>query len=444
MRIIIAGAGEVGTYLAKMLAREHLEITLMDDDASKLNNLEAKYDLLTFEGSATSISNLSEAKVKNVDLFIAVTPNESINMTACMIAHKLGAQRTLARIENYEYLLPENKLFFQKLGVDYLINPETLAGSEVVEALKTNTLRQYMSFCNNALILVGIKVRSNATIINKKFISGYFNHSKYRVVAIYRNGLTIIPKGSDEILANDIVYFITSPEQLNFVKEQAGKSEHTIKNVMIMGGSRIAKKTIQALPKSFNIKLLEQNREKSFALAGELGNALVLNSDGRNIELLKEEGIESMDAFVAVTGSSEANILACLAAKNLGVVKTVAEVENNDYIRLAERLDIGTIINKKLIAASYIYQLTLDANVLNVKCLTASDADVLEFIVKPGAKITQSRIKDLKLPPHVNIGGIVRNNIGSIVDGNTQIQAEDHVIVFCESDAIRKIETFFN
>jgi len=444
MRIIIAGAGEVGTFLAKMLARENMEITLLDEDPARLKDLEANYDLLTHEGLPTSINDLKEAKVENVDLFIAVTPSESVNMTACMLANNMGAKHTLARIDNYEYLLPKNKEFFEKLGVNYLIYPEMLAAQEIVESLKTNWLRQNLSFCNNALILLGIKVRENAKIINQKFSTGAFDHGKFRVVAINRRNKTIIPKGSDEILANDIVYFITTPINLEFVKTQAGKVEYQIKNVMLMGGSRIGQKTIQYLPPTINTKVLERDRDKSFALAEKLNHSLIINCDGRNIEVLKEEGIQEMDAFVAVTANSEANILACLAAKRLGVKKTVAEVENIDYILLAESLDIGTVINKKMIAASYIYQLTLDADVLNVRSLTSADAEVVEFVAKKGSKITKSQIKDINLPENVNIGGIVRDGVGIIVFGYTEILPNDHVIVFCVSSAIRKIESFFN
>ena len=444
MRIIIAGAGEVGTFLAKMLARENMEITLLDEDPARLKDLEANYDLLTHEGLSTSINDLKEIKVENVDLFIAVTPNESVNMTACMLASNLGAKRTLARIDNYEYLLPKNKEFFEKLGVNYLIYPEMLAAQEIVESLKTNWLRQNLSFCNDALILLGIKVRDNALILNQKFSTGIFDHGKFRVVAINRKNKTIIPKGSDEILANDIVYFITTRENLEFVKEQAGKVQHNIKNVMVMGGSRIAQKAIQFLAGNMNIKVLERDKDKSYALAEKLDKSLIVNCDGRNIEVLKEEGIEGMDAFIAVTGNSEANILACMAAKRYGVVKTVAEIENIDYINLAESMDIGTVINKKMIAASYIYQLTLDADVLNVRTLTSADAEVVEFVAKKGSKITRSQIKDINLPDDVNIGGIVRDGIGIIVYGYTEIIPDDHVIIFCVSTAIRKVESLFN
>jgi len=444
MRIIIAGAGEVGTYLAKMLARENMDITLMDQDPERLKDMESSYDLLTLEGSPTSINDLTEAKINGVDLFIAVTPYESVNMTACMLANNLGAKRTLARIDNYEYLLPKNKEFFKTMGVDYLIYPETLAAKEIVESLKRNWLRQNLSFCDDALILLGIKVRSNAKILNQKFSSGFFDKENYRVVAIKRKAKTIIPIGSDMIMENDIVYFITTPDNLLYVKNQAGKENFEIKNVMIMGGSRIAQKTIRNLPTGINTKVLERDKERSYVLAEKLNNSLIINCDGRNIDILKEEGIQEMDAFVAVTSNSEANILACVAAKRLGVKKTVAEVENIDYIMLAESMDIGTVINKKMIAASYIYQITLDADVLNVRSLTSADAEVVEFVAKAGSKITRSKIKDLHLPDDVNIGGYVRENVGYIVNGTTVIQPNDHVIVFCVASAIRKIETFFN
>ncbi|MBP1637621.1 MAG: Trk system potassium transporter TrkA [Bacteroidetes bacterium] len=443
MKIIVAGAGEVGTHLAKLLAKENMDIVLMDENPEKLSDLELNNDLPTRVGSPTSISNLKECGVVGADLFIAVTPFESVNMTACMLATNLGAKKTLARIENYEYLQAANKDFFAKLGVDYLICPEKLAAEEIVGALKNTWLRQYLSFCNDALILLGIKVRENAEIINKPFSSGYFDHGKYRVVAINRKNKTIIPSGSDEIKSNDIVYFITMKNNVEFVREQAGKVIFSVKNIMIMGGSRIAQKTIQYLPNQINAKILERDKEKCYMLAEKLTDTLIINADARNVDSLRSEGIQEIDAFVATTANSEANILACLEAKRLGVKKTVAEVENIDYIQLAEDLGIGTIINKKMIAASYIYQLTLDADVLEVKSLTSADAEVVEFVAKEGSKIVKSQIKNIRLPENVNIGGIVRDGIGSIVYGNTQIMPNDHVIVFCISSAIRKVETLF-
>lgn len=445
MRIIIAGAGEVGTHLAKMLVHENVETTLLDENPDRLEDLSSNYDLLVKEGSPTSIKDLKEVRTGEADLFIAVTPYESTNTTACMLANNMGAKTTLARIDNYEYLEPKNKQFFEQLGVNHLIYPEILAAREITESLKTSWLRQYLSFCNDALILVACKVRENALILDKKFNTGFFDHEKYRVVAIKRKMETIIPKGSDEIKSNDLVYFMTTPDNLEYVREQAGKEDFQIKNVMFMGGGRITREALYQLPDNIsNKKILEKDKEKGLILAEKFEDVLIINGDARNVELLKEEGINDMDAFIAATSNTEANILACLLAKRFGVKKTIAEVENIDYIMLAESLDIGTVINKKVIAASYIYQITLDADVLDVRNLVSVDAEVVEFMVKEKAKITRSKIKDIRLPDEVNIGGIVREGAGYVVNGNTQIQVGDHVIVFCPASKIRKLESYFN
>lgn len=443
MRIIIAGAGDVGTHLAKQLSRENMEISLMDESIDRLRDLDTNYDLLTKVGSPTSLRDLKDIGVKDVDLFIAVTPYETVNMTSCLIANNLGAKKTLARIDNYEYLLPENKQFFESLGLNHLIYPEVLAASEIAGSLKTSWMRNHLTLCNGALELCSVKVRMNAEIVHQKFYSGFFDHGRYRVVAIKRGTQTIIPNGSDEILPNDLVYFICTKKNMEFVREQAGKRDFEVRNIFFFGGSRIAQKAAQILPDDLSIKILEKDRDKCLALSDKLSNALIINADGSDMDTLREEGIEDADAFIAVTDSSEANIFSCMAAQRFGVGKTIAEVENIDYIAMAERLDIGTVINKKTIAASYIYRMTLEASVLNVRNLTSADAELVEFQAPEGSKITKHKIRELDLPRDVNIGGIVRSGVGILVNGETQIMPDDTVVVFCMASAIRKLEKFF-
>ena len=443
MKIIIAGAGEVGTHLAKMLANESQNIIVIDENEERLRPLEDNFDLLAIKGNATSLKDLKEAGVKNTDLFIAVTPEESKNMTACMLATKMGARITVARVDNYEYLLPANREFFKTLGVDYLIYPEMLAAKEIVNSLKRQWVRQWLEFYGGELILLSVKVQDNAPIVNKKLEELFYNNTQVRVVAIKRKSITFIPKGGDKIETGDIVYFITNNESVAYVRELSGKEETPINNVMMMGSSRIAIKTSQYLPGNMSVKVIEKNRERASLAVEKLNDVLVISGDARDLDLLKEEGIENTDAFVAATGNSEANILACLTAKRYGVKKTIAEVENIDYIPLAENLDISTIINKKLIAAAYIYQLTLDADVTDIKLLTDVDVDVIEFLVKKGSYITKEPVKHLRLPRELHLGGVIRDGVGMIVTGNTHIQADDRVIVFCYSSYIRKIEKFF-
>ena len=446
MKIIIGGAGAVGTHLAELLSNEKQDIILMDEDENRLSKMDSNFDLMTVCASPTSIQALKKAGVSDADLFIAVMPEESRNMTACMIATSLGAKKTVARIDNYEYLQPKHKEFFSKLGVHSLIYPEMLAAKDIVDAIKISWIRQWWEFNGGALILIGAKMRETAQILNTPLFELGTRNIPFHIVAIKRGNETIIPRGDDIIQLNDIVYFTTTKKYIPYVQNISGKEHYPeVRNVMIMGGSRIAVRTSQYAPDSMQIKIIESDLNRCHRLTDLVDDkVMIINGDGRDLDLLMEEGLKDTEAFVALTGSSETNILACLAAKRMGVTKTVAEVENIDYISMAESLDIGTVINKKMIAASHIYQMMLDADVANVKCLTFANADVAEFKVKEGSRITQKPIKDMGLPKGVTIGGLIRHGEGMLVTGNTMIQPGDHVVVFCLGMMIKKAEKFFN
>ncbi len=418
----------------------------MDDNEERLSALSSNFDLMTIVASPTSIKGLEEVGTKDADLFIAVTPDESRNMTACMLASNLGAKKTVARIDNYEYLLPRNKEFFHKLGVDSLIYPEMLAAKEIVSSIRMSWVRQWWEFYGGALILIGTKMREKAEILDVPLYKLGGPDLPYHVVAIKRGNETLIPRGDDSLRLNDIVYFTTTRKYLPYVRKITGKENYVdVRNVMIMGGSRIAVRTAQYVPDYMQVKIVDNDLNRCNRLTELLDDkTMIINGDGRDMDLLVEEGLKNTEAFVALTGNSETNILACLAAKRMGVSKTVAEVENIDYIGMAESLDIGSVINKKMITASHIYQMMLDADVSNVKCLTFANADVAEFTVKEGSLITKHPVKDLGFPKGVTIGGLIRNGEGVVVMGNTLIQPGDHVVVFCLSMMIKKIEKFFN
>jgi trk system potassium uptake protein TrkA len=363
-----------------------------------------------------------------------------------MLATSLGAKKTVARIDNYEYLQPKHKEFFAQLGVHSLIYPEMLAAKEIVDAVKMSWIRQWWEFCGGALVLVGTKMRQTAEILNVPLHDLGGRDIPFHIVAIKRNNETIIPRGDDRILLGDIVYFTTTKKYIPYIRKISGKEQYAdVQHVMIMGGSRIAVRASQYMPDYMQLKIIESDINRCNRLTELVDDkVMVINGDGRDLELLREEGLENTEAFVALTDNSETNILACLAAKRMGVTKTVAEVENIDYIGMAESLDIGAVINKKMIAASHIYQMMLDADVSNVKCLTFANADVAEFIVKEGTRITRSPIKDMGLPKGITIGGLIRNGEGILVTGLTVIQPGDHVVVFCLGQMIKKAEKFFN
>lgn len=444
MKIIIAGAGEVGTHLAKLLSREDQDITLMDTDEERLNYLN-DLEILTIIGNPTSLRDLQQAGVRDTDIFIGLTPEESVNLTACMLASNLGAVRTVARVSNSEYIHPKSRAFFEKLGVHSLICPEILAAEEIVTSVERPWSRQWWELADGKLILVGVKVRSNAPIVDKYLYDLSREEKMYHIVAIKRGDVTIIPRGSDQIRENDILYFSTLPQYTDVIKQLTGKNDIDIRKITIMGGSRIALKATEKLPHNIRVKIIEINKEKSYRLAEKVeSNVMIINGDGRNTDLLLQENIRGCDAFIAVTGNSEANILACVSAKNQGVPKTVAEVENLDYIQMAENLNIGSVINKKLITAAHIYRFLLNADVSTVKSLTFANADVAELVARPGSKVTKKPVKDLNLPKDLTLGGNIREGKAYMIDGESTIQAGDHVVVFCLDTAMRKIEDYFN
>ncbi len=445
MKIIIAGAGEVGTYLANMLSNENHDIVVIDTDEEQLKGIGSKMDLLTVYGSATSISVLKETDIKNADLFIAVTHIEEVNITAAILGKKLGAAKTIARIDNEEYLHPYNKEYFTALGIDYMIYPEKIAAKEVVGLLHKAGTSDSMDFSKGKLSLFVIRLDENAKVIGKSLNDFTSRREKmdYRIVAITRKGETIIPRGDDVLMNNDVIYVITNRAGIDDLLDSSGKEQHDMDNIMIVGGSRIGIEIARGLGAHHNIKLIESKREKSYRISHELNNSLVINGDGTDMSLLKEEKISNMDAFIAVTRNSETNILACLHAKRVGVKKTVAEVENFDYIELAESLGIEVIINKKISAASRIFRFTMSTEVSSLKCLRGTNAEVMEFLVKPGSKSTRDTIKDIKFPKNSIIGGIVRGSSSFIAKGDTRIKPNDKVVVFALPSAIKDVGKFF-
>jgi len=444
MKIIVAGAGAVGTHLAKLLAGEQQDIVLIDESAEKLSKLESNFDLLTIEAKPTSISSLKDAGVGGADLFVAVTPDESRNVTACILAHSLGARKTVARIDNYEYLQPKNMEFFRGLGVDALIYPEMLAAKEIADSLRKSWIRQWWSFAGGALVMLGVKVRAGSQMLNIPLME-LKKEEPYHIVAIKRGEQTIIPKGNDCVMENDLVYFMALQNSLPYIRQLTGKEAYQkIKNVLIMGGSRIAVNAARLIHDEMTIKIIESERARCEWLTEMLpSDVMVIHGDGRDRELLLSEGINSAQAFVALTDNAETNILTCVSSRQFSNLKTIAEVENIDFIRMAESLDIAGVINKKKLAASTIYQMLLDADVNNVKSLTFADADVAEFTVGEKARVTRSLVKDLDLPAGATIGGLVRGREGMLVGGNTQILPGDHVVVFCLGSMIKKLEKYF-
>ncbi len=445
MRIVIAGAGEVGSHLAKMLSNEQHDIVIIDRDESKLKPIDSSLDVMTYVGSATSVNLLKDTVGKKTDLFIAVAHLEDTNITAAILAKRLGAIKTIARVDNREYLEHTTREFFKSLGIDSLIYPELIAAKEVLGLLHETGTTEFMEFSGGMLSLYVQKLEENAPVVNKKLrdVTLEIKNTNYRAVAIKRDDDTIIPRGDDVFKEDDLVYVVSTREGIKEMMKFSGKENFIAKRIMILGGSRIGKRVAQSLQKECFVKLIDNNAEKCEALADELENTLIIHGDGRDANLLLQEGIAQKDVFVALTGNSETNILACLLANKLGVKKTIAEVENVEYIDLAENSGIDTIINKKISAASRIFRHTTNPNVTQVKCMTGTDAEVLEYRVPEGSKIVKGKLRDINFPKGAIVGGGTRDGKPFIATGDTLIKPNDKVVVFTLPHALEKVSKFF-
>lgn len=448
MKIIIAGAGEVGFHLAKLLSYESQKITLIDTRKESLAYADNHLDIRVLKGDATSISVLRDAQVEDSDLVIGVTSSETTNITLCMLAKQLGCKQTIARISNTEFVDNKELLKFSELGIDELISPEELAATEIQLLLNKSAFNDTFEFDDGKLIMVGVSLPKSAPFVGKmvKEAANIFSELHFMPIALQRMGTqyTVIPRGDSVFKEGDQVYFITVKEGVDELYKLTGKKKEDIKNVMILGGSKVGYKTARDLCNNkFNVKLIEKNKEKAFDLADDLPNALVINGDGRNVELLDEESLESMDAFIAVTGNSETNIMSCLVAKSKHIKKTIALVENMDYFQLSHSIGIDTLINKKLLAANNIFRHIRRGEVVELMRLNNLNAEILEFNVKKDSRVTGAVIRDLNFPKGATIGGVVRDGEGIIALGGFEIKAGDRVVVCCLPEEISKIERMF-
>ncbi len=449
MKIVIAGAGEVGFHLAKLLSYEYHDITLIDLKKDRLNYIESKLDIKTVTGDATSISILKEADVTNADLVISVSSNEAINITISTLSKQLGAHQTIARINNTEFIDFKKEVDFNQLGIDELISTELLATNEIKSLLSEAAFNDIHEFEGGELSMVGTVLSKSAPFVGMsvKEAATTFSNINFMPIAIqnFNSKETVIPRGDTVLKANDLAYFITLKQGVNELYKLTGKHKEAIKNVMILGGSRIGERVAKELCNSkLNIKIVEKIKDRAFQLADDLPNALVVLGDGRDVELLDEENIDSMDAFLGATGTADINIMSCLVAKSKGVKKTIALVDNVNYSNLSQTIGIDTIVNKKLLAANNIFKYIRKGDVIDIATLDNLGVEILEFNVRKDSLITKKVIKELDFPRGAIIGGVVRDGNGIIALGDFKIQTDDKVVVCCFNQDITKVEMLFD
>ena len=446
MKIIIAGAGDVGFHLAMLLSYENQEITVIDMDEEKLKHISSKLDVATIKGNCTSYKSLEEADVKNARLLISATSSEETNITTAIFAKHLGAKKTVARVKNLEYLQDREREYLRELGIDEIISPEYLASKEITRLLNSTVLTDVFDFEGGKLTLLGILIDDRCILKNKSLneLAHLNPDNDFITVALLRNGETIIPHGGNVFRDGDHAYFIAKPTGVNKVLGFSNIQKKEIKRIMILGGSYIARHAAKQLSSKYEVKLIEQEKQKCFTLADEMPNVMIIHGDGRNSDLIEQEGLKDMDAFIALTGNSETNIISSLVAKNHGVSKTIALVENVDYIHLSQNIGVDTLINRKLIAANFIFRYIRKGDILAITSIHGVDAEIVEFYVKDKSKITTQYIKNLNFPKNALISGVVRKESSIIPNGDFRIRTDDRVVVLCSPQAIHTVEDFFN
>ena len=451
MRIVIEGAGQVGSHLAKMLSREANEITVIDNDAKRLSQLTSMADVVAVQGVSSSIKVMREATVPGCDLFIAVNPfvPQEVNIVSALLAKKIGAKKVTARLEDEEFLSPENKLLFKEMGMDLMFFPEKIAAEEIADQLKHSASTDSMDFAHGKLQMAVFKIEESSPMIDMKlgdFVSQTSADGlQFRIIAISRGEDTIIPKVDTHFRYHDLVFTIAKREGMPMLMKYFGKSNIEVDRIMILGGSEVAEQLAKNIARQVSeIKIIEKDKDRCMQLIEILpGNVSVVHGDGRNSDLLAEEDIRSYDAFAAVCGSDETNVLACVAAKKFGVERVIAQVENVEYIHLAEELGVDTVINKKLLTAARMLKFTLSGKARTVKYMSGTKAEVLEYTVAPGSAITKGPLKDMGFPRNAIVGGVIRGSEAFIAVGDTTIEAYDRVAVFALPEAVKEVDKFF-
>lgn len=448
MKIVVIGVGEIGYDLASVLSKEKHDVIVLDRDKDRLEKVSENLDVLCHEGNATSVKDLVDTGVKDADILIAVTSIDEVNMIASMMSKRLGAKMVIARVRSDELSQPNAPLKPTDLGIDVLIHPEQSAAYEIVRLIKRASASDLITLADGKMQMIGLRIGKDSPLVDKS-LSEYaeeYPDLTFRVVAISRNGLTIIPSGSIRIQARDQIFILAKTETIPNVVKTTGKPDVEINRVMIAGGTPIGAMIARILcqeDKNWNIKLIEPDYDTAAELAQELKDVLVLNGNPTDPDLLATEGITDTDAFISVTDDEESNIISCLMAKHLEVKKTVALVSKSDYIPLSQTIGLDAAINKKSAASNEIHRHVRGGRVISVTALQGIKAEVIELQAAPKSKITKKPIYKINFPEGCVVGGILSNGSTNIATGQSQINANDRVIIFCLPEAIDKVTSLF-
>lgn len=450
MKVLILGAGQVGGTLAENLAKESIDVTLVDRDPIRLQELADRLDIQTIEGWASHPDVLRRAGADDADMLVAVTSSDEVNMIACQVCYSLFRTPTkIARVRSTSYLTREGFFSKEHMPIDVLINPEEVVTKHIHELLRHPGALQVLDFADGRAQLVAMRAYYGGPLVGQalSFLREHMPNVDTRVAAIFRRGRAIIPQGDTVIEVDDEVFFIAAREHIDAVMAELRKVERPFKRITIAGGGNIGASLALAVENDFAVKLLEYNIPRAKYLADKLTKTVVLQGDATDRDLLLEENIEQCDAFCAVTNDDEVNIMSSLMAKRLGVRQVITLISKPAYVDLVQGGDIDIAVSPQQATTSSLLSHVRRADVVRVHSLRRGAAEAIEAIAHGDAKsskVVGKKIKDINLPPGTTIGAIVRGNDVLIAHSNLVVEPDDHVILFLiDKQHVRAVERLF-
>ena len=446
MKAIIIGAGEVGYHISDHLSRTGHDVTVIERNPEKQRLLKEKVNALVVVGNGLSASTLREAGAEGADIFIAVTNQDEVNLVACLLARQFHIPRTIARVKNLDYTRPEGPLNEKTLGIDLLINPESVVAREIYGLSFHSGSTEVAEFADGRVIFLGLQIGEDNPVAGVSLRDLGDIRGVYRLVvtAITRLGETIIPHGDDVIQPGDTIYFVCNKSDLNSINYLFGIEKSQSRKVFVLGGGRVGHTVARRLAEEgCKVKVIDRNPDHCRDLANRLDNVLILCADGTDVDTLRNEGIADGDVYIAVTQDDTSNILLSLLAKQYGVKRAVALVNSPALLNLAPTLGVDACISPRVATASAILKYLRKGDVLNVTVLDQSNAEVTETIVPSGSPILNKPLKNLRFPRGAIIGAVVRGPDVFIPTGEDHLEAGDHVIAFTLPGSVTRVEKFF-
>lgn len=445
MNILIIGAGEVGFHLTKKLSAEKHNITILEKDPNQAHRAEEQLDARVVIGSGSSYEDLKVAKIDQIEIIVALSNIDEVNLLACHYAKKLNIPHKIARVRNPEFVEPNFILSKEELGVDMLIHPEKETANAIVRLIKQSSATDIVEFSGGQIQLMGIRLERNSSILNRQLKEIWAEHRNLaaRIVAINRKERTIIPGGNDILIAGDQVFIICDKKSISQVVQITGKENVIIQNIMILGGGLIGLYVARQLEDDMNIKIIESRSDKSEEIADFLKKALVIHGDGTDMDLLAVEGIIDMDSFIAVTGDDETNIISTLMARHLRVPRTIALVNKTEYLPITPTIGMDAVVSKKLLTVNAILRFIQKSTLERIASIPGIEAEIIEIIAQNHSKITKKPLKNVQFPHFAIVGAVQRNKEVLIPTGDTQIKSGDRVVIFTIPNALSAVEKLF-